>query len=46
MDGSLLGQDFAAHIAVAWGVSIVVLGGLTGWALWQYRKAGKDLPRD
>lgn len=46
MDGSLVGQDFSAHIAAAWGLSALVLGGLTAWAILRYRRIMKDLPRD
>lgn len=42
MDGSLLGQDFTTYITAAWGLSALMLGGVTGWAVWRYRRAGRS----
>lgn len=33
MEGTLLDTDVTAYVATAWGVSIILLGGLMAWAI-------------
>ncbi|WP_306252599.1 hypothetical protein [Parvularcula sp. IMCC14364] len=33
MEGTLIGTDVTAYVAASWAISILILGGLVGWAV-------------
>ncbi len=44
MESTLLGQDFTREIAICWGVSALILGGLMlhAWQALREAKQGRD----
>ena len=33
MEGTLIGTDVTSYVAACWAISIILLGGLVGWAV-------------
>ena len=40
-DGTLLNTDVSAYVNSAWGLSILLLGGIMAWAIWRAIESDK-----